>query len=326
VSRLLTIAQRVGIAAITTFLVFAVVLLLAFLAIALNESRAANSTVGTVVCAVMMGSLVLLFLKLNDRRERRAGRAHLSKPKTAQTPQTRPFAWVLVIILFLIGTLVYSVSPVDPKAKPRGQAGPPIITLLFWSAVAIIVAVYAGLFLLAYLRNRAVNRFFERANKGDPDGAIAALRGEIASKGATALRLNSLGLLLASQQRWEEGDEQFREVIRLYGRRTPQLNHHALATWKLGRTEESAALFAEIAALGPLDMVGACQYSRVFAELGRSDEAREQLAHAELQYGRIIGAAASVRSILLNELQECRDAVAGLAGGKKDDLSGLDEL
>ncbi len=325
-SRLRTIARRFGSPAITTFIVIAGVLIMTFLAVALIESRAAGKTAGTVIYAVLMGSLVLLFVKLNDLRERRAGRAKVRKPMPSKTPRTHSLAWT--ILIFAVGALLYFQSHRNPQAEPRGEARSPTIVLvlvLVLGSVAIIVAIYAGPFLLAYLHNRAVDRFFKRSNEGDPEGAIAALREEIASKGATALRVNSLGVLLVSQQRWEEGDEQFREAVRLSGRKTPQLDNHALATWKLGRAEDSAAIFAEIEALGPLQLVSASNYCRVLVDLGRIEEACEQLAHAEELAVQMRGIAAEDRSLLQRELQECRDAVAGLGGGKKD-LSGLDEL
>ena len=222
--------------------------------------------------------------------------------------------------------LIYQIVPPDPNGPGRREGGPGAGVLVVGTVLGILLAIFAGLYGLLHLRSRKVVAILRKASEGGADGAIEAVRAEIAAKGTTANRANLLGCLLLGQDRWEEGDEQFLEAIRLKGRKPPQLTNHAVAIWKLGRTEEAATIFEEVAAAGPLALGIACTYCLILADLGRNDEARASWGAAETLAGDLSGYLPESRPIILEELERCRARVLGLEGVKKGDLTGLDEL
>jgi Flp pilus assembly protein TadD len=149
------------------------------------------------------------------------------------------------------------------------------LSLLLASA---LVAIWVKFFGHASRLRRVLE---EVRRSGDPSHAIAAVEAEIATRGPSCHRIETLGLLHMKAEQWAEALETFRDWESRYGRRAITLNNQAACLRHLGRLDEAAALLAEAVAEEPQATIFALNYGETLADLGRDDDARAQLAVVE---------------------------------------------
>jgi tetratricopeptide (TPR) repeat protein len=275
------------------------------------------------------------FLKVNRSR----------RPKPAPPPQAST-PWVWVFLILVVGLITYILS--GPKQAGRGPTSPT------WLAPIISLGLALGSFglLIGYQLyrhyDRAASRALKRARAGDTEGAIAELRVAMEERKAPearpdegaasnpyaaprpprrkrpATRENVMGLLHAMREEWPEAYRWFLEAEKVGGRQAHLLGSQGVALWKMGRPEEAVGLLEEACSLEPMSALHPCNLCLVMVDLGRIDEAREQLARAEANYKKHIVFPASARRAIGAEVESLRKKLASFPGDR--DFEVFDEL
>lgn len=139
-----------------------------------------------------------------------------------------------------------------------------------------------ALLLLAYTRvrwhaEREIRHLLER---GDTEAAELLARRLIDRAGPTAGRYHLLGLSLVHRGQWSEAIVALEEAERLGGG-PPVRADKAIALWKSGSAEAALPLLEEARKERPRDPIPALNLCQLYAELGRTVEARGLLHEAE---------------------------------------------
>jgi hypothetical protein len=188
--------------------------------------------------------------------------------------------WVVYIIAIMGTSFLFSVLTLPGRFGNSLDGARPYMLFALVGGCGAGFASWTAVLMLRY-RDREVERIIQRAREGETDVAIEELRALIDIKGPSLARANALGILLATRERWEEADRWLAEAERLGGRAPWLLASRALVLGKMGRGEEALALLDEARGREPENLIVAVNTCHVLAGLGRSDEAREALSHAE---------------------------------------------
>jgi tetratricopeptide (TPR) repeat protein len=120
----------------------------------------------------------------------------------------------------------------------------------------------------------------KRANAGDVDGAIAMLQQAVHEQ-PTAIRAAALGGVLAQAQRYEEAADALARAEELDPRILANSVGRALMMAKAGHAAAALAHIEATRTAWPQDGGLALAAAHLLLELGRHDEAREQLRQGE---------------------------------------------
>lgn len=178
---------------------------------------------------------------------------------------------------FLLGAAIY-------LARPR--AGAPGVGPVFWAFFAFTVGVIGLLAVLVLLllvrpRHERVTFALRMARSGRVDWAIADIQRQIERRGPSPERSGALGDCYLLREEWRQAYIHYLDAERIDGRKGRYLAKQGFALWKLGRAEEATALLEHASALEPLNPSHAWTSCLILADLGRYDEAGEQLHRAE---------------------------------------------
>lgn len=202
----------------------------------------------------------------------------------------------------------------------------------FGRRVGLICGVAAALGMLAifWLRARwlyhdpVVAEATKIGMAGDWPAAERLLRDGIERKGQTPKLAHGLGVALVAQEKWAEALKWFECAEESAGPLARMSRgNKALVLWKLGRPAEAAGILAELRVREPNDIRYACNYSRILAELGRRDEARQQLTEAEILLAKSSVGARFADKGLVAEIEDLRRIIDGTkpdAGGLSDGI------
>lgn len=169
---------------------------------------------------------------------------------------------------------------------------------------AIVSLFVAHQFYIRY-RTRSVRAALAQAQTGNTAGAVEDLRKEIASRGPSPARYNTLGVLLGLQGEWEDAVGAFRAAGHA-GRGDPQLvSNLGVALWKTGRTNEALQLLANAWSIEPSNFTSTCHYCMILADTGHVAEATRYRDHAERLYHRQWVFAAADRAERRWLIEEC---------------------
>jgi tetratricopeptide (TPR) repeat protein len=268
-------------------------------------ARALGPWFGVVYLALLFGGSLAILLINNRLSKRGASRAE----QMGEKPQTsRRVVIMTALLLLLMFWLEFERRPINR----RGGRAPDAHEWVTWVVLAFPVVVIPLLVAVVWVRwRRSVTfRSFKKAEAGDVEGAIVDLREEIAERGASVDRLNSLGVFLVSAQKYQEAYQALVEAERLGSRTSLLLSNQGIALRKLGRAEEARAVLAEACALEPKNVLAGCNHCFVLADLGKAEEASAELRRVE-QVARTSRAfLPSVRRGWDQAIEECRTRLA----------------
>lgn len=265
-------------------------------------------------------AIALLIVKLNDVIKQRGERKREHRTKGRSVPSSSSWLWyVLIGVVALITFLIRPTGKVGPQA-PSGAS-----PWALFIAPAVLLGLFAVCLLISWLRHRdpIIARALKRADGGDVDGAIGELRGGIETRGAKPNRLNALGCLYLQKDAPQDALGWFLEAEDRGGRRPVFQVNRAVALRKLGRLEESAAILGDVCSRVEKEPAFACLYCHVLADLGRRDEASDQLRRAE-ELIKVRMNPASIQRGREAAVQECRDRLGEKP--KAPWVEGLEEL
>jgi Tetratricopeptide repeat len=259
----------------------------------------------------------------------------IRKFKPVPEPKKSTPPWIWVFLIAVVALFTYVLSPRRPGGAPDPGPYPA------WMVPVIIVGLPVVTFvvLIGYqlYRNydRAATRALKRGQAGDTAGAIAELRAAIEKsmspedrsdetastnpyaapaprRKGSAVRANALGALLSIREEWAEAYEWFVRAEEFGGRQAIYLGNQGLMLWKMGRAEEAAVLLEEACSLAPLDALQPCNLGQIFFDLGRIEEARQQLATAEANYKKLVMFPASAKKPIGVQIDALREKLAGV--------------
>src|SRR5207302_7573280 len=119
------------------------------------------------------------------------------------------------------------------------------------------------------------------ARSGHVDAAISRLQSLMESRGPSPRHSSALGDCYLLLEQWQQAYIQYLDAERLDGRRGRYLAKQGFALWKLDRAAEAVTLLETASRSEPMNPSHAWTSCLILADLGRYDEAREQLRRAE---------------------------------------------
>ncbi len=248
----------------------------------------------------------------------------LTRANRQASHQSAAPAWLWLFVISSFGLIFWMFVP-----KHEGPNRPPASTSRTWVlALVVALVVWALAFALRFFGtfDPGVRRANKRALAGDLDGAIEDLRKQIEDKGPTQVRANALGLLLMHRKLWDEAAALFRKAEEIGESKGMCQANLGLALLKGGKPAEALPVLQEALHIGPQAPVMTCLVGLhtclALAELGRWDEAHEQLRVAEAAAG---GLSKAQRTALDKEFEQCRQKLAQQPGDKPKP-EGLTEL
>jgi cytochrome c-type biogenesis protein CcmH/NrfG len=221
--------------------------------------------------------------------------------------------WVWWIIGLSVGALVYFSRPRQGPGLGPG----------FWSFLVLLCGVIGLLIVLMLLvlvrpRHRRVTSALRLARSGHVDAAISQLQGLIESRGPTAQHSSALGDCYLLLEQWQQAYIQYLDAERLDGRRGRYLAKQGFALWKLNRAAEAATLLATARKLEPLNPSHAWTSCLILIDLGRHDEAREELRMAEKLLNKGLPLDPSRRAAIESSIDVCRKRLREAAGDRPE--------
>ena len=241
-------------------------------------------------------------------------------PPPLPTPKAATPRWVWLLVVVIFGACLYSLNE---GQKPKGQPEPAKSTKL-WLAMAClgsVVLIVLGT-LLARNRDPVSKRAYRRGLDGDVAGAIDELHREILDQGPTGDRINTLVVLMLKHEDYQAATEWARKGLAL----APDLDflrsNFALALLKTGQAAEAQAVYAELASRENAHFVFALNHADALTQLGRLDEAENQLQVAEAKLrGTFYVGGRGTRAQVRTSIAEGRAKIAAARGAK--DATGL---
>jgi tetratricopeptide (TPR) repeat protein len=181
------------------------------------------------------------------------------------------------------------------------------------AAIGFFFVCVLAAFAVQWLRSldHGVRRAEKRAREGDLAGAISDLREQIEELGPTALRVNTLGILLLRAELCDEAAAMFRKPEQIGGLNKGLCRANlGLALLKSGKPEAAIPVLQEAERTSPRIPAPVCVVSLntalALVELNRLDEAYEQLRRAEETARRL---RKTQRSALKDEFERCRQKI-----------------
>ena len=266
------------------------------------------------VCHLFFGFLVLWFAQeVGGRLGRIAGRG-----------KSDALAGAILWTLLLVGVFVLhrSFSTGIDGGGAVGQALSVLLQVVLLSPLGCLTPLVGRY--LKKLRDPIMVSAQKLSRGGDYDGAIAILRNRIEAGETTADRLNHLGFFYCLTGDHEEALDMFRGAEKLGGPRPFFSVNQAAALRGLGLFEESISLLDSIPRRGMPGLMAFYCHCHTLADLGRIEEARDQLRRAD-RLGRSF-IRRSAREVGANLLRECRERLDGppatVEAAEADGLSG----
>jgi tetratricopeptide (TPR) repeat protein len=243
---------------------------------------------------------------------------------TGKSNQQATPPWVMLLMIATFAFIFWQFIP--QKDRPRLPLEP---TTQSWAFPLVGGLAAAGVaFAIQFFRlyDPAVRRANKRALAGDLEGAIADLREQIEAKGPTGARASALGLLLIQSERWAEAVPLFQKAEELGAVKGVCQANRGFALLKGGKPAEALPVLRQALDHGPHVPVMKClvclHTCLALAELGRWDEAREQLRVAEFAVAEVNKSHAAA---LAREFEQCRQKLEE-EPRKKSTSDGLAEL
>ncbi|WP_406696096.1 hypothetical protein V5E97_34395 [Singulisphaera sp. Ch08] len=207
------------------------------------------------------------------------------------------------------GLLLGAVAYLSRPALERAGVGPGYAFWAFFAFLMGVVGLLIVLFLLILVRPRhqRIARAMILARSGQVDAALADLQRQIETRGRSPRLSGALGDCYLLREEWREAYIQFLEAEQLDGRGGRFLAKQGFALWKLGRAPEAIALLERAALVDPRNPTHAWTACMILADLGRCEEAWEQLERAERLIEESIPAGTARRRTLEESLEVCRN-------------------
>jgi tetratricopeptide (TPR) repeat protein len=242
-------------------------------------------------CLLLFIGAALLIVILNDRHKaylvHKAERKGIEPKPAWRNYRTSRYVYISLFLTSILLLLIYQFRNV-------------------WISLSVVLG---GIVLVATVsawRKRLPLSAIRLAQAGDLDGATLEIRRLIERKGPSVERLNMLGLLLGLQQKWDESLDAFAEMARLGGDAPKFSASIGWVLWKMGRWQEALPLMEEGLQWSPNNLHITCNYCLLLADLGRFEEARVQVDHAERLLRSQFVFRARARRQRRELLEECR--------------------
>jgi tetratricopeptide (TPR) repeat protein len=225
---------------------------------------------------------------------------------------------------FALAVIAFAVIAAVIASRP-GPIGAAVNRAMLYLAFAplVLLALLLVLILVQWLKFRDpyANRAFVRAGEGDIDGAIRELVEVVEIRGQTGHRANALGVLTLQKGEYAKSLEWFGEAERLgYNAKVCRANR-AVALRKMGRAEEAVELFQDLVSDASDDPTLAGLYCLALADVGRFNEARDQLLRAEA-LPQVVGQNRAHRTGFEKLIAECREKLGGPTDGEESSRTG----
>lgn len=192
------------------------------------------------------------------------------------------------------------------------EVGPALTTLLVVAVPLSFFVLYvlAAVFLFHW-KNRETLAAHRLAAQGKYEEAIARLRELMEERGPDLNAAVNISCYYFDLGRYEEALREAEWAEGQFGEQPPILFNKCSALVKLDRAEEALFLVQSALVGRPDDVLLTGRYALVLAEVGRFDEAREQLARAEELYKKrkVVVDGVNYREILDKVREEVRKRV-----------------
>jgi tetratricopeptide (TPR) repeat protein len=232
--------------------------------------------------AAALGALLLLGLGWQYRQWRFKQRVRAQMAERGETPakgrRLTAGQYAMIGLAIVLAALMLWLQPRLTAAY--GTWG----KMAGWGGLFVIIWIGTFLWMLSQ-RDAVAARAQQMARQGDVDGAIAMLQQAIDQQQPNAQRVAMLGALLGQAKRYPEAAAMFAQAQQLPGGATPaNAVARAIMMGKTGDAAAAAATLAEIESLrnaSPQEGGYALAAATLLLDLGRVDEAREQLRQGE---------------------------------------------
>jgi|GEM_PF-3033705 len=249
-------------------------------------------------CLGLLAVLAVPVFVLVNARSRGRG------PSLLARPVPRRVWWITG---FLLGGVVYLGRTWLDGGGIRGTD----VTAAFRGLLVGLIALLISLVVLDLIRPRHSNvtRALRRARAGQVGAAINDLK----RQGRSSRSAAALGDCYLLTEAWQEAYLRFLEAERLDGGQGRYLAKQAFALWKLGRGDEAMPLLDQATQLDQRNPSHAWTACLILADLGREQEAREQLERAERLVEIAIPPRSSRRRAHEESIALCRQRLASIA-------------
>lgn len=256
----------------------------------------------TSALAAFLGLLAVVAVTLSVLGVARRGRAGRATRRIVPRPVPK---WVWWVTGLLSGALVYLIKP---RLEAAGAG---------WAFFGVLMGLAGLLFALVLLglvrpRHRKIARAMTKARAGQVDAAVADLQRQIETRGPSARRSGALGDCHLLREQWREAYIQFVDAEQLDGRGGRYLAKQAFALWKLDRGLEAITLLEQASQMDQRNPAHAWTTCLILADLGRIQEAHEQLDRAERLAAEWVPTGTARRRALEDSIELCRQRLAGL--------------
>lgn len=269
----------------------------------------------TIVGMLVLGAVVLLVLRVNDRqKERHVRRSEQegSKPPSAYLNYQTRSSGILVVVVTAVVTGVVISGNGKPAKVPAMLPGPLERTR---QIIGVTMAVaFVGLFaVIAFQRWKHRERLqaLRMAQAGDIDGAVEFMQRLLCEKKASALLLNDLAVILTLQKHWEDALRLLELAEQCSDWNPLMLANKGHTLHQIGRLAEALPLLEDAYQRSSKELAVVCNFGSILADLERGDEALELLRHADHLFATQPGGSSDNPRCREKMLDELRQKVAG---------------
>jgi tetratricopeptide (TPR) repeat protein len=230
-----------------------------------------------IIFLVVAAALLIVSFTLQYRQWRFKQRVRGRMAEQGQAPR-RPSQTtdqrIFYVVIALMVVAIFFLQPRMATALGRTKGN-----LILWGTLFVVCWVVV-LIRMRMQRDAVAIVAAKRANAGDVDGAIAMLQQAVHEQ-PTAIRAAALGGVLAQAQRYEEAADALARAEELDPRILANSVGRALMMAKAGHAAAALAHIEATRTAWPQDGGLALAAAHLLLELGRHDEAREQLRQGE---------------------------------------------
>jgi hypothetical protein len=275
----------------------------------------------TLYMVAILG-IVTIALRWNVRLA--PARVYAESKAPPAKPQRTP-AWIWLVLVFVIGGMIYTSAPKGPPVRgrrvlPQQADGPPIGLIAVLGAGAFVACFILYVLLKNY--DRRMSQIMKRAREGDVDGAIRELEEEIDTKGRSASRVYSLGMLMGSKERNQDAYKLFVEAEQLGFDRATCLSNQGVMLSQMDHHVEAVFPLEEANRLSPNNALFASNLAGTLSKAGRHEDALREIERAEAALKSTIFLFGIGRNPLEKLVAECRERIDAAAAGSKPSMSG----
>lgn len=226
--------------------------------------------IGAIIALGIIFALIFGILYWSDRAKIRS--AAPRKKEREKRKLRRQTKWTMIAFAFAVVVALLVVSGKLPLPVV-GQAA-----RIFRIVFAIILIGVLLLAIYASVKYRKTRQALKLAQKGDVDGAIALIRQAIQERPDSPDLWNTLSILLIQRESYEEALSALERAEALGNAEWVTATNKALVLWKLSRLEEALDANTVECQRNPKNLIAAINQCHILYELGRTDDARKQLA------------------------------------------------